>query len=54
MAEFFNILNHPNFQAPMDNSTLFTSTGAPVTGAGAIDNTSTTSRQIQFGLKVIF
>ena len=53
-AEFFNILNHPNFQAPIDNSTLFTSTGAPVTGAGAIDNTSTTSRQIQFGLKVIF
>jgi hypothetical protein len=53
-AEFFNVLNHPNFQAPIDNSTLFTSTGAPVTGAGAIDNTSTTSRQIQFGLKVIF
>ena len=53
-AEFFNVLNHPNFQAPIDNSTLFTSTGARVSNAGAIDNTSTTSRQIQFGLKVIF
>jgi outer membrane receptor protein involved in Fe transport len=53
-AEFFNVLNHPNFQAPIDNSTLFTSTGAPVTGAGTIDSTSTTSRQIQFGLKVIW
>jgi Carboxypeptidase regulatory-like domain/TonB-dependent Receptor Plug Domain/TonB dependent receptor len=53
-AELFNVLNHPNFQAPIDNSTLFTSTGAPVSGAGAIDATSTPSRQIQFGLKVIF
>jgi outer membrane receptor protein involved in Fe transport len=53
-AEFFNVFNHPNFQAPIDNSTLFSSTGAPVSGAGAIDATSTPSRQIQFGLKVIF
>jgi outer membrane receptor protein involved in Fe transport len=53
-AEFFNVLNHPNFQAPIDTSALLSSTGTPVNGAGAIDTTSTTSRQIQFGLKVIF
>jgi hypothetical protein len=53
-AEFFNVLNHPNFQAPIDTSALLSSTGTPQNGAGAIDTTSTTSRQIQFGLKVIF
>lgn len=53
-AEFFNILNHPNFTSPIDNSTLFDQTGAPVGGAGALDSTSTTSRQIQFALKLIW
>jgi hypothetical protein len=53
-AEFFNVLNHPNFQAPISNSALFSSSGAPISGAGTIDNTSTPSRQIQFGLKVIW
>ena len=53
-AEFFNVLNHPNFQAPISNSALFNSSGAPISGAGTIDNTSTPSRQIQFGLKVIW
>jgi len=53
-AEFFNILNHANFQSPLNNSTIFTETGAPVGGAGAIDVTTTTSRQIQFALKVIW
>ena len=53
-AELFNILNHPNFLPPLDNNTLFDQTGAPIAGAGLIDGTSTTSRQIQFGLKVIF
>lgn len=47
-GEFFNILNHTNLQAPVDNNTL----GVP--GAGQVDQTSTTSRQIQFGAKVIF
>jgi hypothetical protein len=47
-AEFFNILNHTNLQAPVDNYTL------GVSGAGQIDQTSTTSRQIQFGAKLTF
>jgi Carboxypeptidase regulatory-like domain/TonB-dependent Receptor Plug Domain/TonB dependent receptor len=53
-AEFFNILNKANFGTPVDNSTFFDSGGNPVGGAGALDTTSTTSRQIQLGLKVIF
>lgn len=53
-AEFFNILNRANFAAPIDNSTLFDETGAPIGGAGAVDSTSTTSREIQFALKLIW
>jgi hypothetical protein len=53
-AEFFNILNRPNFQPPSDNNTLFDQSGNPVPGAGALDATTTTSRQIQFALKVIW
>jgi hypothetical protein len=53
-AEFFNILNRPNFAVPVDNSTLFDQGGSPVGGAGAVDATSTTSRQIQLALKVIW
>jgi hypothetical protein len=53
-AEFFNIFNHPNFAAPVDNETLFDQKGNPIGGAGSIDQTSTTSRQIQFALKVIW
>ena len=53
-AEFFNILNRPNFAAPIDNSALFDQTGAPNGGAGSVDSTSTTSREIQFALKLIW
>jgi hypothetical protein len=53
-AELFNVFNHPNFLPPLDNNTLFDQNGAPVGGAGLIDGTSTTSRQVQFALKVIF
>jgi len=53
-AEFFNVLNHTNLQAPVDNNVLFDNTGAPVAGAGVIDSTVTPSRQIQFGMKVIW
>ena len=53
-AEFFNSLNHPNFLPPLDNLTLFNQDGSTVGGAGAIDSTSTTSRQIQLALKVIW
>jgi hypothetical protein len=53
-AEFFNILNHSNFLPPNDNYSIFDQTGAPVAGGGLIDGTATTSRQIQFALKVIW
>ena len=50
-AEFFNILTSPNFNTP--NAVVFTPTGVSPT-AGVITSTSTTSRQIQFGLKVLW
>ena len=53
-AEFFNVFNHPNFSPPIDNESLFDESGSPIGGAGAVDQTATTSRQIQFALKVIF
>ena len=53
-TEFFNILNRPNFSPPTDNNIIFDGTGAPVGGAGLVDSTSTTSRQIQFALKVVW
>jgi hypothetical protein len=53
-VEMFNVLNHPNFLPPLDNNYIFNANGSPVSGAGAIDSTSTTSRQIQFGLKVLW
>jgi hypothetical protein len=52
-AEFFNILNHPNFGTP--NAVVFSSASStPASTAGVITSTSTTSRQIQFGLKLQF
>ena len=59
-AEIFNILNRANFAAPLDNDTLFVqdntvaSGASPVGGAGSVDATQTPSRQIQFGLKLIW
>jgi outer membrane receptor protein involved in Fe transport len=54
-AEMFNLFNHANFAPPIVNAAVFqpTPTGASlIPNAGAIDRTTTTSRQIQFGLKV--
>lgn len=53
-AEFYNIYNHSNFSPPIANRTVFTATGATVGTAGNITSTVTTSRQIQFGLKLLF
>jgi len=52
--EVFNAFNRANFNAPFDNNTLFDQTGAPIGGAGRIDSTSTTSRQIQVSLRIIW
>jgi len=54
LAEFFNVFNRANFEPPVNNSTLFILDGTVVDGAGAVDQTATTSRQIQFGLKLIW
>jgi hypothetical protein len=53
-AELFNILNKSNFAAPLDNDTIFNQDGSVADGAGVADQTQTTSRQIQFGLKILF
>ena len=50
-AEIFNLLNRANFNTP--NLITFTPSGVSGT-AGAISSTSTTSRQVQFGLRLIW
>ncbi len=50
-TEAFNILNHPNFKFP--NEVVFSGSNYSPS-AGAITETATTSRQIQFALKLIF
>jgi hypothetical protein len=50
-AEIFNLLNRANFNTP--NLITFTPSGVSGTARG-ISGTSTTSRQIQFGLKLIW
>jgi hypothetical protein len=52
-AELFNIFNRTNFNNP--NPVVFTSaTSGPSPTAGVITSTSTSSRQVQFGLKLSF
>ena len=53
-AEFFNVLNRANFASPTDHSTVFDQSGNPISSAGLITSTQTTSRQIQFALKLIW
>jgi hypothetical protein len=55
-AEVFNFTNRANLQVPIlpDNTDLYDSTGAPNQAAGLLTSTTTTSRQIQLGLKLIF
>jgi hypothetical protein len=50
-TEVFNVLNHPNFGTP--NLIVF-SGGAISPTAGQITTTVTPSRQIQFGMKLIY
>jgi len=57
-AEFFNIMNHPNFAAPNflndSNNSIFDASGAPIAKAGVIGSTSTEARRIQLGLKLVW
>jgi len=53
-AEFFNILNHPNFRVPdiaSGYTDIFDGTGTPLSTAGVLTKTSTDAREIQFALK---
>jgi Carboxypeptidase regulatory-like domain len=52
-GEFFNAFNRASFNTP--NLIVFTQpAGVPATTAGVITATSTSARQIQFGLKVLW
>ena len=54
-AEIFNLLNRANFNTPSLITFTSSSSGTKTSGtAGAITSTSTTSRQVQFGLKLIW
>jgi hypothetical protein len=55
-AEMFNVFNHANFAPPVtpDNTDIFNSAGDPTGVAGRLTRTTTTAREIQFALKVIF
>jgi Carboxypeptidase regulatory-like domain/TonB-dependent Receptor Plug Domain/TonB dependent receptor-like, beta-barrel len=55
-AEIFNILNHANFAPPSTptNTDIFDGAGNLNPVAGALTTTTTTAREIQFAIKVIF
>jgi hypothetical protein len=55
-AEMFNVLNHANFAPPSTptNTDIFDGTGNISSGAGLLTRTTTTAREIQFALKIIF
>jgi hypothetical protein len=55
-AELFNVLNHPNFAPPPTpgNTDIFTPSGAKSGSVGVLTSTSTTSREIQFALKLMW
>jgi hypothetical protein len=52
-TEAFNLPNHPNFGVP-SGLTAFTGIGVASPTAGVITSTVTTSRQLQFALKLLF
>jgi hypothetical protein len=55
-ADFFNLMNRANFAIPPANlsQVLNPTTGAYIPSAGQITTTVTSSRQLQFGLKLLF
>ncbi len=55
----FNIVNRVNFNIPVAGRTVFTADetramATPLSTAGQIDSTVSSSRQIQFALKFVF
>jgi hypothetical protein len=53
-AEFFNIMNHANFEIPsiaLGRTDIFDGSGSPLATAGVLNATSTQGREIQFALK---
>jgi hypothetical protein len=55
-AEVFNILNHANFAPPSTpgNTDIFNGLGKVSDSVGLLTRTTTTAREIQFAVKVIF
>jgi hypothetical protein len=52
-AEIFNLFNHVNFNTP--NPVVYAAvTGGPSPTAGVITSTATSSRQVQFGIKLLW
>jgi hypothetical protein len=51
-AEWFNVANHANFTTP--NAVVLSSATQVSPTAGVITATATTSRQLQFALKILF
>jgi hypothetical protein len=58
-AEFFNVLNHANFQSPLpfssgNNAQIFNADGTPSGAGGLSQPLMVLPRDIQFALKMIW
>jgi hypothetical protein len=52
-GEVFNVLNRANFANP-DSQNLFNTDGTRRVGTGRVTRTTTTARQVQLGVKLLF
>jgi len=52
-SDFFNLFNRPNFADPA-SQVLNANNNSPISTAGQITKTVTSSRQLQFSLKLVF
>lgn len=53
-AEFFNLLNRPDFAPPLSHLAVFNPGGSPIAGAGLITSTDHPQREIQLAIKYLF